>query len=486
MMNTSRHHPHHEHHDVHQRLLWFFSFCNQRSSSSSGSSTGSNGGGPTRSRSFTRRKSNNSRNKFALQYQQQLLQQQKKSSNVFGLDLIEHTQLFNSIDSIPPIVKACTKFIEKHGIIFGIYRLSGMRVNINKLRNEFDTNPKISKIDHETISTDAHAVACVLKQYFRELPIPLLTFHMYEKFIELFKQNDNKNHGNTITNKNNKKKTNLAQTNNDLSNIDDENDDDAFDGRKQSSDQQQQHDTNDGQNNNISERFATKLTKKSTSSTPISKNNDRQNISATKTNQKSSAPGFTSSASDSQLLSLSSVVTTTTSDVQYHVNLDDLKLLLLQLPRPHYQTLKYLMRHLAFIAANGERTGMDSKNVAIVWAPNLLKPRELELSAGLEALQIIGLQAVITEQLIKHHKFLFDDDRCVGGRVCGDEEIQCIDDDEEDEIVHLDQQQESNPRLSPDHSTRGGVDQSDIITTQPDARDGGDAFLHDCSCGQDV
>lgn len=81
----------------------------------------------------------------------------------------------------------------------------------------------------------------------------------------------------------------------------------------------------------------------------------------------------------------------------------------MQLPKAHYQTLKFLMRHLAFIAANGNKTGMDSKNVAIVWAPNLLKPRELELSAGLETLQIIGLQAVITEQLIKHQKFLFDD-----------------------------------------------------------------------------
>jgi len=92
------------------------------------------------------------------------------------------------------------------------------------------------------------------------------------------------------------------------------------------------------------------------------------------------------------------------------VNLDELRDLLLQLPRPHYQTLKYLMRHLALIAANGQKTGMDSKNVAIVWAPNLLKPRELELSAGhIETLQVIGLQAVITEQLIKHHGFLFDD-----------------------------------------------------------------------------
>lgn len=68
---------------------------------------------------------------------------------------------------------------------------------------------------------------------------------------------------------------------------------------------------------------------------------------------------------------------------RHQVKLETLKKLLLQLPTPHYRTLKFLIEHLACIAANGQKTGMDSKNVAIVWAPNLLKPRELHLSAGI-------------------------------------------------------------------------------------------------------
>lgn len=93
---------------------------------------------------------------------------------------------------------------------------------------------------------------------------------------------------------------------------------------------------------------------------------------------------------------------------RHKVKLETLKQLLQQLPNAHFQTLKFLIKHLACIAANGQKTGMDSKNVAIVWAPNLLKPRELQLTAGLETLQTVGLQAVITEQLIKYHEFLFD------------------------------------------------------------------------------
>lgn len=44
-----------------------------------------------------------------------------------------------------------------------------------------------------------------------------------------------------------------------------------------------------------------------------------------------------------------------------------------QLPPPHYRTTEYLMRHLARVAAHGHETGMHSKNLAIVWAPNLLR-----------------------------------------------------------------------------------------------------------------
>ena len=37
------------------------------------------------------------------------------------------------------------------------------------------------------------------------------------------------------------------------------------------------------------------------------------------------------------------------------------------------RTLEFLMRHLARIASSSEKTGMNSKNLAIVWAPNLLR-----------------------------------------------------------------------------------------------------------------
>lgn len=424
---NSPHHPHHEHHDVHQqRLLWFFSFCNQRSSSSSSSSSSGNNNNGSARRGSPRRKSASSRNKFASQYQQQLLQQQKQTSNVFGCDLTEHTHSFSDGDAIPHIVKSCTRFIEKHGIIFGIYRLSGMRNNIHKLRQDFDKNPKTSMIDIEAISSDAHAVACVLKQYFRELPIPLLTFHMYEKFIQLFKHNNTSSSSTTTTNK-----TNNANNNNDNNNNDDDDEDDvsSYDCASDeannintSKDQDKDDNSNSFKHDKITPTCdnaidtpttATATTTMKTTSTSVTtkaKSSAKQKSTAAIATTKHVEPTqFTTSASDSQLLSLSSVVTTTTSNIKYQVKLEDLRRLLLQLPKAHYQTLKFLMRHLAFIAANGQKTGMDSKNVAIVWAPNLLKPRELELSAGLETLQIIGLQAVITEQLIKHQKFLFDD-----------------------------------------------------------------------------
>ena len=44
-----------------------------------------------------------------------------------------------------------------------------------------------------------------------------------------------------------------------------------------------------------------------------------------------------------------------------------------QLPPPHYRTLQYIIQHLSHMAQYSDRTGMNVKNLAIVWAPNLLK-----------------------------------------------------------------------------------------------------------------
>lgn len=40
------------------------------------------------------------------------------------------------LSSVPQVLKSCTEFIEKHGVVDGIYRLSGIASNIQKLRYE--------------------------------------------------------------------------------------------------------------------------------------------------------------------------------------------------------------------------------------------------------------------------------------------------------------------------------------------------------------
>ena len=99
---------------------------------------------------------------------------------VFACDLGEH--LSNSQQQVPKILRICTEFIEKHGIVDGIYRHTGLQSNIQRLRNAFDEE-KFSEIEQETYVNDVHAVSSLLKMYFRELPNPLLTFQLYHKFI---------------------------------------------------------------------------------------------------------------------------------------------------------------------------------------------------------------------------------------------------------------------------------------------------------------
>lgn len=66
------------------------------------------------------------------------------------------------------------------------------------------------------------------------------------------------------------------------------------------------------------------------------------------------------------------------------------------------------MRHLCRVASHCELTGMTPRNIAIVWAPNLLRCRELE-AAGLAALQGVGVQAVVTEFLVCYVDLIFSE-----------------------------------------------------------------------------
>ncbi|GFS08053.1 rho GTPase-activating protein [Elysia marginata] len=205
----------------------------------------------------------------------QLKQSGIVKERVFGCDLGEH--LLNSGHDVPLLLKSCTDIIEEYGIVHGIYRLSGITSNIQKLRLQkysdvqkdvqcqspsllhvttdrlaFDED-RVPDLTDECYLQDIHSISSLLKMYFRELPNPLLTYQLYDK------------------------------------------------------------------------------------------------------------------------------------------------------------TTEYLMRHLARVAAFGPETEMHSKNLAIVWAPNLLRSKELEAGGGAAALQGVGIQAVVTECLICYCDIIFSD-----------------------------------------------------------------------------
>ncbi|XP_054457053.1 rho GTPase-activating protein 32 isoform X2 [Anoplopoma fimbria] len=211
---------------------------------------------------------------------QKLRQRGILKERVFGCDLGEY--LHNSGHEVPQVVKSCADFIEKHGVVDGIYRLSGISSNIQKLRHEFDSE-QVPDLSRDVFRQDIHSVGSLCKLYFRELPNPLLTYQLYERFSEAV-----------------------------------------------------------------------------------------------------------SAATDEERL------------VKIHNVIQ-------QLPPPHYRTLEYLMRHLSYLATFSPITNMHTKNLAIVWAPNLLRSRQIESAcfSGTAAFMEVRIQSVVVEFILNNTEALF-------------------------------------------------------------------------------
>ena len=97
----------------------------------------------------------------------------------------------------------CTRFVEKHGIVDGIYRISGVSSQIRQLRHEFDQGEK--KVDLESeirgsqghnrgitglsyegnIICDPHSVAGLCKRYFRFALLNVASILIQKIFNEL-------------------------------------------------------------------------------------------------------------------------------------------------------------------------------------------------------------------------------------------------------------------------------------------------------------
>ncbi|XP_042283415.1 rho GTPase-activating protein 30 isoform X1 [Thunnus maccoyii] len=199
---------------------------------------------------------------------------------VFGCDLLEH--LTATSQEIPQVLRCCSEFVEHHGIVDGIYRLSGVSSNIQKLRNEFenDANPDLNK---DVYLQDIHCVSSLCKAYFRELPNPLLTYQLYDKFAEA---------------------------------------------------------------------VAIQL-------------------------------------EEERLVKIKDV--------------------LKELPSQHYRTLEFLMCHLVKMASFSSETNMHARNLAIVWAPNLLRSKDIEATGfnGTAAFMEVRVQSIVVEFILTHVSQLF-------------------------------------------------------------------------------
>lgn len=78
------------------------------------------------------------------------------------------------------------------------------------------------------------------------------------------------------------------------------------------------------------------------------------------------------------------------------------------LPEEHYRTLSHLMEHLHHLSLSSILTGMTCRNLAIVWAPNLLRSLRQDMASE-ESLRDIGVQAKVIECFIENYGELFKD-----------------------------------------------------------------------------
>jgi hypothetical protein len=95
---------------------------------------------------------------------------------------------------IPLVVNQCIQAVELFGLsVEGIYRQSGSMNHINSMKVLFDSDPHDAALDFrrpDNFHHDINSVAGLLKQFFRDLPDPLLTQARYQEFIKAAQKDD--------------------------------------------------------------------------------------------------------------------------------------------------------------------------------------------------------------------------------------------------------------------------------------------------------
>jgi hypothetical protein len=101
-------------------------------------------------------------------------------ANLFGSELVDRAEYERR--QIPSVVTRCIEEVELRGMdIEGIYRKTGGSGQVKIIQEGFE---KTEDYDISDPGLDITAVTSVLKQYFRKLPTPLMTFDIYDRVLD--------------------------------------------------------------------------------------------------------------------------------------------------------------------------------------------------------------------------------------------------------------------------------------------------------------
>ncbi|XP_013418061.1 LOW QUALITY PROTEIN: unconventional myosin-IXa-like [Lingula anatina] len=111
---------------------------------------------------------------------------EEEVSGIFGVQLCH---LLQRGVKVPPVIERLITAIEMKGLYTeGVYRKSGAAVKTKQLVKAINADPDGIDFDNYQI----HVLTYGLKQFLRELPEPLLTFELYDDFLQATDSHDDK------------------------------------------------------------------------------------------------------------------------------------------------------------------------------------------------------------------------------------------------------------------------------------------------------
>ncbi|XP_053483845.1 beta-chimaerin isoform X3 [Ictalurus punctatus] len=112
----------------------------------------------------------------------------RRIKKVFSCDLTTLVKAHNT--PRPMVLDMCIREIEQRGLKSeGLYRVSGFTDHIDDVRLAFDRDGEKADISANAYP-DINTITGALKLYLRDLPIPVITYDVYSKFIQAAKMND--------------------------------------------------------------------------------------------------------------------------------------------------------------------------------------------------------------------------------------------------------------------------------------------------------